>query len=605
MSSSKSTKNTKKNFNFKLFWKKSERPSNSAAFLINGKTVVFIACSIISAFINLVFITNLTKSAYTIGTLLSVPAAILLGLMSIGLDLSKCLHSIQVNTLNELYRKLSNRPWASKIKSVSRKWFTVYMLYVILSIITSMSLSTISIGAGITRNANTLKQIDSYITQGEQYTGINKASQNTQTQNLISQATDNTENDAIIATRNAINELWPDVQEWQEEYFEFTEILGLDPNNRDTLEEPYNGSKSYYDYWVKRDKMIRNKLAAAGYQGDTRESTIARLQKSSLEKNIKENYLANYKQTANNAASEKLGELSDNIMAEAMGWLEVLNSVQLVNPKTGEAVVFDTNKTAPDKLPNVLVTTALEKLKALRVDIENDSGDIGSSSKIFMQIGSLFNDSTGNTNTDLNEALNTKSSGSFGSTEIMMMAMLLFLSLLCELAINQFSPKTNISRKMLDQFSQYFDPAFDVNDFMLDVYVEQFNYGSMTKDQFDKAVKETLEMMKVTKKGLLEALDDIADPIPNLRKNSSKIAKKSPKMIKNEVKSAENTLKLENSDEIPTRETKPAEVTALDVSTKEEVPTREIPIREESNKDDKLALLDKVLSEFEMDLGDR
>ena len=38
-----------------------------------------------------------------------------------------------------------------------------------------MSLSTISIGAGITKNANTLKQIDDLIVEGEQYVGIDKA----------------------------------------------------------------------------------------------------------------------------------------------------------------------------------------------------------------------------------------------------------------------------------------------------------------------------------------------------------------------------------------------------------------------------------------------
>ena len=47
---------------------------------------IFIVCSITSAFINLIFIANLTKSPYTLGTLLSMPAAVFLGILSISLD---------------------------------------------------------------------------------------------------------------------------------------------------------------------------------------------------------------------------------------------------------------------------------------------------------------------------------------------------------------------------------------------------------------------------------------------------------------------------------------------------------------------------------------
>ena len=149
----------------------------------------------------------------------------------------------------------------------------------------------------------------------------------------------------------------------------------------------------------------------------------------------------------------------------------------------------------------VNVQQAVTRLKALRVDIENDSGDIGSSSKIFMQIGSSFGKQK---KTDLSNVLDTTKKGSFGATEIMMMLMLLFLSLLCELAINQFSPKTTISRKMLNQFSQYFPADFDINDFMLDIYIEQFNYGAMSKEKFDECVKDTLSMMDINKKKLKE-----------------------------------------------------------------------------------------------------
>jgi hypothetical protein len=147
-------KKNSKQSKIKLMWPKG-RQLNSDTLFINGKVFAFIFLSIISAFINIVFISNLSKSGYAIGTLLTVPGAVLLGLMSIGLDVSKLLHSIQINSLSEIYRKVRTQEWSKRLKSAKNKWFTVYVLYVALSIITSMSLSTISIGAGITKNSNT------------------------------------------------------------------------------------------------------------------------------------------------------------------------------------------------------------------------------------------------------------------------------------------------------------------------------------------------------------------------------------------------------------------------------------------------------------------
>ena len=476
-----------------IVWPK-YKPISSSKLLVNGKIIVFIACSLVSSFINLIFITNLTKSDYGIGTVLSVPAAILLGFLSISLDFSKCLHAVQVNTLNELYRKLSKFKWSNKIKRVARKWFIVYLLYVILSIITSVSLSSISIGAGITRNANTLEQIDEQILQGQVYENIKKGTTNVQLESYISKATDKTESEAIKFVNEQVMNVWPKIQEWQDEYTEFLNS-GLDPDDYTPIE--YKGSNSYNEYWTKRNREINNYLSSSKYSSASlKEKAIKALTLTDFETKIKENYLKTYSTVGTDQALEKINELTDTSLNEALGWLKTINALQFVNPRNGEVVVFEEEG---DVIVNV--QQAVTRLKALRVDIENDSGDIGSSSKIFMQIGSSFGKQK---KTDLSNVLDTTKKGSFGATEIMMMLMLLFLSLLCELAINQFSPKTTISRKMLNQFSQYFPADFDINDFMLDIYIEQFNYGAMSKEKFDECVKDTLSMMDINKKKLKE-----------------------------------------------------------------------------------------------------
>lgn len=483
---------------FKWFWKyyendgKLSRPISSAQVLINGKLVVFVFCSLVSAFINLVFISNLTKSGYSVGTLFTLPAAVLLGSLSIGLDIAKFLLAIQVNTLGELIRKLSKFSWVKNVKRASIWWRTVYVTFILLSVITSVSLSSISIGAGITRNANLISQIDEYIVQGEGYTNINAGADAVTRQNLISKATDTSERDARDYAENAVAEIEAFIAEVgpivNAEYQDIEDGLTA-KQQKDNALKPYE---------AKRTK-INNILRGAGYRARTFDELIA-FNTLTLAKDIKQKRLEYLQSNSNDIAVEKLGELKDNTNAEIYSWLETLNALSLVNPKTNEIIVFDTSKEKP---ANVLAKSATQLLKALRVDVENDSGDIGSSSKIFMQVGSLFA-SKDVGDKDLQAALNVKAEGSFGATEVMMMGMLLFLSLLCELAINLFSPKTNISRKMLSQFSEYFDTNFDVNDFMLEIYIDQLNFGILDRDAFDRKAKKAVELTEITKDSLYE-----------------------------------------------------------------------------------------------------
>ena len=483
---------------FKWFWKyhendgKLSRPISSAQVLINGKLVVFVFCSLVSAFINLVFISNLTKSGYSVGTLFTLPAAVLLGSLSIGLDIAKFLLAIQVNTLGELIRKLSKFSWVKNVKRASIWWRTVYVTFILLSVITSVSLSSISIGAGITRNANLISQIDEYIVQGEGYTNINAGADAVTRQNLISKATDTSERDARDYAENAVAEIEAFIAEVRPivdaEYQDIEDGLTAKQQKENAL-KPYE---------AKRTK-INNILRGAGYRARTFDELVA-FNTLTLANDIKQKRLEYLQSNSNDIAVEKLGELKDNTNAEIYSWLETLNALSLVNPKTNEVIVFDTSKEKP---ANVLAKSATQLLKALRVDVENDSGDIGSSSKIFMQVGSLFA-SKNVGDKDLQAALNVKAEGSFGATEVMMMGMLLFLSLLCELAINLFSPKTNISRKMLSQFSEYFDANFDVNDFMLEIYIDQLNFGILDRDAFDRKAKKAVELTEITKDSLYE-----------------------------------------------------------------------------------------------------
>lgn len=583
---------------FKWFWKYNEkdkalsRPVTSAQVLINGKLIVFIFCSLVSAFINLVFISNLSKSNYDIGTLISVPAAVLLGSLSIGLDIAKFLLAIQVNTLNELIRKLSKFSWVKNVKRAAIWWKSVYITFIILSVITSMSLSSISIGAGITRNANLINQIDEYIIQGEQYTNINAGADAVTRENLISKATDTSEKDARDYAENAVSEI--------EDFIavvgpivsaEYVDDENLEDGGKTATQKKNEALKPY----EARRTKINNILKGAGYRARSFDELVA-FNTMTLAADIKQKRLEYLQSSSNDIAVEKLGELKENTNVEIYSWLETLNALSLINPKTNEPMVFDTST---DKPANVLAKSATQMLKALRVDVENDSGDIGSSSKIFMQFGSIFA-SKKLGDKDLQAALNVKAQGSFGATEIMMMGMLLFLSLLCELAINLFSPKTNISRKMLSQFSEYFDPDFDVDDFMMDVYIDQLKFGVLDRDAFDRKSKKAVELTEITKASLYEKyskknktiglkeskeVEKLKDKIRSLEENMTLPTPQSTSVENAQVES-------DKEHETPSLEAKKEEVRVSE-SEKVEEPKEE---KKEEKPDMSAALIDALSS---------
>ena len=470
------------------------------AILINGKIVVFVLCSIISSLINLVFISNLTKESYDIGSILSIPAAIFLGILSVGLDASKTIHVIQVNSLNEMYRKLSQFPWSKSIKKTLNKWTTVYLLYVVLSIVTSVSLSTISIGAGITRNANLLNLIDTQIKEGEKYLEIDGASKDANFKHIINSATDSSEEDAIAFAKNMMTDIWPFIEEYKTERTSF-EDAGYDVNSTEEIE--WNGNKIIpSSYWDKRNRDVNNKLTNAGHNSVSG-SAIKNLNRANVERIIQQNQLSLTETRKSENAIEKLNDLSSQSMREALGWISTINSLKMVNPKTGEVATFDIDETNP----KVSVSSALTQLKALRVDVESDSGDIGSSSKIFMQVGSWIDGAT-EKKTDLTNVLDNKNPISFGTVEILMMVMLLFLSLLCELAINQFAPTIKVSRKMLGQFRHCLPKEFDINLFMLNLNNELRDYDLISDEELEYQIDYCNKRLK-SKKSFQSKQEDL------------------------------------------------------------------------------------------------
>ena len=444
--------------------------------------IIFGACSITSAFINLIFIANLTKTPYTLGTLLTLPAAVFLGILSISLDLSKMNHAMKINALTELARELEGKPWVGNVLKIKRKWKRVYLAYVCLSILTSVSLSSISIGAGISRNSNLLNSIQEQIDESEKYIGMDSFNKDYTRNSYAQQITDTSEKEAREYADNAVNQIEDFIAEispilnaeYSDDFDDEGNLIKLaDEKKKEALKK----------FESKRTK-INNILRGAGYRARSFEE-LAAFDTLNLSNDIKQKRLEYLKSNENELALEKLNKFSDSNKEEIIPWLETLNALNLINPKTGEIVQFPIDE---NKDPITLAKSANTLLKALKVDVENDSGDIGSSSKIFMQVGSWINSIT-NKNDDLNKVLNKKGSGGSGITSITMMGVLLFLSLLCELAINQFSPQPKLTRKLVGKFRRYFPKDFDINEFIFEVSKEKYKAMEIDTEEFDKEIK--------------------------------------------------------------------------------------------------------------------
>ena len=507
---------------FSITWPKEglRRPQiQTSTVLISGILITCIVLSIVSGFIDLVFFSNLSKSLYELFGAIAIPAGVLMSLMSIGFTLGKFFCAMQLGAIDELQTRLrgAGYTWWKNLNKLKAKWHIIHKFLIGVSIVTSISLSVVSIGSGITRNANTLKQIDTFIEQGTRYSELVNTANNTQLTTIVKKASDTSEEDGIQFTQNQMNIIRPLVEDYKNERSEFeAQFDGVIDWNSEWKGQ--NADK----YWNSYNNKVNSALQNAGY-GKVSGQGIKSLNLSTVEKTILNNYLATHKAKSTDEVNKQMGELKDSTLEEAAAWIETLNSigftknVRVDGKWTTIPVEFDTD---PNKSTKVLVDTALTQLKAFRVDVENDSGDIGSSSKIFMLIGSWWDNARVKHSNNVEDALNTKVSTGMGSTEIMMMILIMLFGIVQEFLIALFTPKSLIDRKMLSRFNAYFDmtefKSYQLNKFMLETYKDYLDLGIINQADFEEKAKKCVSLMENT-------VDDIIAKYSKKNKPDTKI----------------------------------------------------------------------------------
>lgn len=531
---------------------------NTTKILINGILLTCIGLSIVSGLIDIVFFSGLSKSFYGLFGIWSIPAGVVLSVMSLFFTSAKFWCAMQLGAIGELQARLRNAGfnWWKNLNKLKIKWHLVHKFLISISIITSVSLSVVSIGAGITRNANTLKQIDDFIVQGTRYSELVNQANNTTLNTIVKKSVDTSEDDAIRFTNDYMQKIRPLIEDYKDERNTFISEYGAAAIN--SLEIEFNG-KPASQYWTEKNSEINSLLSSAGYGTVLSGPRIFNLNLAAVEQTIKQNYLTTHKPKNADEVNASMNELKDSTLEEAAAWIQTLNSigftknVQTINEDGKKVwktvpIEFDVD---PKKSTKVLVDTALTQLKAFRVDVENDAGDIGESSKIFMQVGSWIDKINAKSTSSIEEALTVNISTGMGPTEVMMMVLIMIFGIVQEFIIALFTPKSTIDRKMLSRFDAYFGPM-DVNRFLLSVYSDYLNKGIINQKDFEAKAKKCVELMNDT-------VDDVIARYSKKHKPESNTSKQ---------RMSTPVLKVEKA-EIPVRQLKEEKHTAT--SEKEQI----------------------------------
>lgn len=546
-------KNTKKKRTIKLptiHWKWGskkgekffEKPTiDSTEILISGKIVTLLILSFVSGIIDLVFFSELSKSIFKIATI-SVAAGIVYTLMSIGFTSAKFWCATQLSVIKELQARLKENdlPFLALNKPKLR-WNFAHKFLITVSLITAISLSVVSIGDAVRKNQNEILKAKQAYEKIAKYSSTADVSDEEQFKALV-KGTNASSNAADTAATQAAK-IWPIIEEYRAEMAEF-------PVARDSREPIEWKGKEIIpdDYWterntkVQKDVNVYRNLSLYQIRNITSEAQLATTIKKEIEASVA------------NTSLDSLTELADKTNNKAKQ--EVENLEGRFTWPDGSPVVFD-----PDN-----ISKSLQTLGDIQSAYENDSGDVGQSAKMFMIIGPALESKFTNKATLENITEQKVSTNSFGTTEVMMMILIMVFGIVQELIIALYTPKSTIDRRALSQFSEYLDlksmesKGLDINHFLIKIYNNYLDDGSYSQAKYDFKMDKVIDV----------------------------IAKRQSKWIEHEIErrteayvkmySGETEKELESVDEKPKKTKKPRPLTAEEDSEIPEV--KEEPVVE-------------------------
>lgn len=473
-----------------LFQKKKSRDegTNTANLLIKGKFWTCIVLSITSAFIDIVFFSGLSRSNYLFFTV-PIAAGIILSIMSIGFSFGKFFVAIQLSAIREMQTRLHQMgyAWAKNFNKAKLKWNVVHKFLISISIITSISLSTITIGNGVRTMEmnikNQSKDVEYLFSLRDKKESIQNSKMGTidTTQQLADKA--------ISGVMNADADAQNDIRLRQNAE---SEIIKISENESLTQDEKNTQITEVQNRFLKM----------TGYRSWATSSVDY----------IRKNYTA---QATNTAGAASLQKEASKIIAESE---EAMKAAQDEFVKSLDAKEYKLPDATPLKFTdgegNALpIEVAISKLQASIMEWQVDTGDAGPSSKVFQLLATYINADP--------------KAGGMGLSEIIMMVLICVFGIVQEYLIAIFTPKSIISRKMLSQFNEYMGEGFDPNRFMLETYKEYLDNGAMSSEAFEEKAKKCVRQMEY---GVEQVIEKYKSKPKEVSKKPSDIEEKLAKL---------------------------------------------------------------------------
>lgn len=459
-----------------------EKPTiDSTEVLISGKLVTLLILSFVSGIIDLVFFSELSKSVFKIATV-SVAAGIVYTLMSIGFTSAKFWCATQLSVIKELQARLKENGLPFKaLNKPKMRWNVIHKFLIGVSLITAISLSVVSIGDAVRKNQNEILKAKQAYEKIAKYSNTADVSDDAQFKALV-KGTNASSNAADTAATQAAR-IWPIIEDYRTERAEFEAEFG---NNFSSKEEVvFKGQTIIPDtYWDKQNSLVQSKIKAAG-----RNLSISQIRNITSEAVLASQIKKEIEASVANTSLDSLTELADKTNNKAKQDIENLEG-RFTWPD-GSPVVFD-----PDN-----ISKSLQTLGDIQSAYENDSGDVGQSAKMFMIVGPALESKFANKATLENITEQKVSTNSFGTTEVMMMILIMIFGIVQEFIIALYTPKSTIDRRTLSQFSEYLDlkemenKGLDVNRFLIKIYNNYLDDGSYSQAKYDYKMEKVIEVV--------------------------------------------------------------------------------------------------------------
>ena len=457
----KETCETQKKKRINLLWNRKNNRIDSSTILINGILFTCIILSIASGFIDLTFFSGLSKSLFHVGTI-PIPAAVLYTVISIGFILAKFWCAMQIGMIKELKTRLlaKGKDWANSLKKALLPWQIVHKFLIAVSIITALSLSVNSIGAGIRKMEQNIKNM-SY--DAEQ----------------------------LLELQHSVRDGNKDMRDASKE-----NISGQTKAQQNVAKDFDEKWKYVKDYRAKRDALNIEKESADEERAKQIEEEILKLKKEAVnlapegvnsnnidwveEYTIKNKLLENAKKFETIDATSSIQDGINFDKNEIESTIKALADKEYRTPD-GELISF-TNEDGS----LVDVQLAISRLQNGISEWQSDTGDVGESSKIFTLIATYINADA--------------KAGGMGISEWMLMILIALFGIVQEFLIYLFTPKATIDRKLLSQVSSYmmWKNEEEKERFLISVYKSYVGDGIINQENYEAKCKKCVSLMQET-----------------------------------------------------------------------------------------------------------